>query len=485
VPTRPVTRRSPLDAIAQAGRFAWAFLGLALALGVVGWLGYRFASIFPPVILATAIVFLLNPFVSRLERIGLRRWMGAAIVYLAVVGLLALVAMSLFPLVRDQSDDLTDRWPEVRQDIDDWIDDLAADLEDTPLEFDPDELRDSLQVGDDDTDFGARLDQVTTIGQQVFHVVLILVLAPILAFYVLADLHHIRRSAMDLCPPSIRDEMTLLGRRLGQAIGGYFRGQLVVALIVGVLCSIGLYLIDLPFWLVIGMFAGLCNMIPLIGPFIGAVPGIVLALATGEVGTAVWVAVIMTAVQQIDNNFISPNVMKRAAKLHPIVVMLSLTLGGSLFGFWGLLVAVPATAVLKIVAGHLWNVYVLDEPYADYYHRIAGLDLEPGVGPVEDVLGHGEDREPGAHGHLTDPADTDTEADATDADADATDADDGGADDGRAAGDDVGALDDVPIGPEIVLGADAEHGTARPSRARRIPLGEGVRRSDRRPVREP
>ena len=334
---------------------------------------------------------------------------------------------------------------------------------------------------------------------------LILVLAPILAFYVLADLHHIRRSAMDLCPPSIRDEMTLLGRRLGQAIGGYFRGQLVVALIVGVLCSIGLYIIDLPFWLVIGMFAGLCNMIPLIGPFIGAVPGIVLALATGEVGTAIWVAVIMTVVQQIDNNFISPNVMKRAAKVHPVVVMLSLTLGGSLFGFWGLLVAVPATAVLKIIAGHLWNVYLLDEPYADYYHRIAGLDLEPGVGPVEDVLGHGADRAPGAHGHRTDvdphgdadPADpADPAEDAADLDDDPVDEPgledpDGDEPDGddpdrddltEAAGT---TLADAPIGPEIVLGPDAEHGTAKPSRARRIPLGEGVRRGDRHTVREP
>jgi predicted PurR-regulated permease PerM len=496
VPSRPVARRSPLDAIARAGRFAWAFLGLALALGVVGWLGYRFASIFPPVILATAIVFLLNPFVSRLERMGVRRWMGTGLVYLAVLGVLTAIGIGLYPVVRDQTDDLTDRWPEVRQDIDEWLDDVAADLEDTPLEFDPDELRDSLQVGDDDTDFGDRLDQVTTIGQQVFHVLLILVLAPILAFYVLADLPHIRRSAEALTPPSVRDEATLLSRRLGQAIGGYFRGQLLVAFIVGALCCVGLYVIDLPFWLVIGMFAGLCNMIPLIGPFIGAVPGVVLALATRDVGTAVWVIVIMTVVQQIDNNLISPNVMKRAAKVHPVVVLLSLTLAGSLFGFWGLLVAVPATAVLKIVAGHLWNVYVLGEPYDEYYRRVAGLDLAPGVGPVEDIGPHrGSDRRPDPDGAAL-------------ADADGTALDDAGADDAGAddaAGDDVDELAGGAVGPELVLGEpltgpapaageaaaagrsepDAEHGTARPSRARRIPLGEGVRHGDRHPVREP
>ena len=81
--------------------------------------------------------------------------------------------------------------------------------------------------------------------------------------------------------------------------------------------------------------------------------------------------------------------------------MLSLTLGGSLFGFWGLLVAVPATAVLKILAGHLWNVYLLGEPYDDYYHRIAGLDLEPGWVRSRTCSGTATTTSP-VHGHRTD-----------------------------------------------------------------------------------
>jgi predicted PurR-regulated permease PerM len=104
-------------------------------------------------------------------------------------------------------------------------------------------------------------------------------------------------------------------------------------------------------------------MIPLIGPWGGAVPGIVIAITTGGgPGKAVAVAVVMAIVQQIDNHFISPIVMQRAVKLHPAVVMLALLAGGTLFGFLGLLLAVPTAAVLKIVIGHAWRHYVLGEP---------------------------------------------------------------------------------------------------------------------------
>ena len=129
------------------------------------------------------------------------------------------------------------------------------------------------------------------------------------------------------------------------------------------MASIGMLIIDLPFWLIVGMVAGLFNMIPLIGPWVGAVPGIVIAITTGGgIGKAIAVAVVMAIVQQIDNHFISPIVMQRAVKLHPAVVMLALLAGGTLVGFFGLLLAVPATAVLKIVLGHVWRHFVLGEP---------------------------------------------------------------------------------------------------------------------------
>jgi predicted PurR-regulated permease PerM len=193
-------------------------------------------------------------------------------------------------------------------------------------------------------------------------VLLIVVLSPIIAFYLLVDLPHTRRVLDSLVPSAARPEVEAVARRLNRAMGGFFRGQLAVALIVGVLCSSGLATIGLKFWFLVGMIAGLFNLIPLIGPWIGGVPGVAIALTTGSLLQALGVVIVMVAVQQIDNHLITPQVMQRAVRLHPAAVMLALLAGGTLGGLFGLLLAVPGAAALKIIGGHLWRVHVLGEP---------------------------------------------------------------------------------------------------------------------------
>ena len=153
----------------------------------------------------------------------------------------------------------------------------------------------------------------------------------------------------------------------------------------GVLSSIGLRIINLDFWLLIGMIAGIFNIIPLVGPYIGGLPALVIALTTREPITAVWVMAIMVGVQQIDNHFISPLVMHRAVKLHPVLVMLALLLGGTVGGFFGLLIAVPTAAVLKILVGHLWRVHVLGESLEAREAQTEAEDSDRGVGFVAEV----------------------------------------------------------------------------------------------------
>ena len=138
-------------------------------------------------------------------------------------------------------------------------------------------------------------------------------------------------------------------------------------------------------------------MIPLIGPWVGAVPGIIIALTTGGgLSQAITVAVVMAIVQQIDNHFISPIVMQRAVKLHPAVVMLALLAGGTLGGFFGLLLAVPATAMLKIVVGHAWRHFVLGQPLDEIEARWERRGRQAGRRLVETVTDDesGEDAAP-------------------------------------------------------------------------------------------
>ena len=399
------------DRFAVAGRAAWALLGVAAAIAVLFWLGWQIRVIFPPLVLAGAIVFILNPVVTRLSRRGVPRAAGTALTYVAFIGLIVLTGFLVTPLVQRQGQELADQWPEIRAKFEKSINDLSQRSKDDNWfveiptvdelqnqlgggtttaqkdEFDRvvESASNSLERGGDSR-LAADLDRVAAdarsqfpgetgvieqlqrardIGSRVFAIGLIFILGPILGFYLLVDLPHIASVAHDLIPDRARPQALHVGNRLNHTIGGYFRGQLAVAFIVGMMVSIGLAILGLPFWLIVGMIAGVFNMVPLIGPWVGAVPGVVIALTTRDFGTALWVVAIMAGAQQIDNHFISPLVMHRTTSLHPAVVMLALLAGGTLGGFFGLLLAVPVTASLKVLLGHVWRVYVLDQPFEE------------------------------------------------------------------------------------------------------------------------
>lgn len=394
-----------VERIRRAGVVCWALCGVAAVIVVLGIIAWVLRVVWPPLILAGAIVFLLNPVVTHLQRRHIPRALGTALSYLGVAAVITLTVLLVAPLATKQYDDLAAEWPELRQDLEDSINDLSLRSEEDnwPIQIPTyDEFEQQLS-GDRSVDangdgevsaeekqdrFAEQLDTARELLLKVFHVGIIFVLAPIIAFYLLVDLPHIRTSARALVPERSRGDVMVVSRRLSHAIGGYFRGQLAVALVVGTMAAIGMAIIDLPFWLIVGMVAGLFNMIPLIGPWVGAVPGVIIALTTGGgLSQAIAVAVVMAIVQQIDNHFISPIVMQRAVKLHPAVVMLALLAGGTLGGFFGLLLAVPATAVLKILVGHAWRHLVLGQPLDEIEASWEADDAQPGVGIVETV-GH-------------------------------------------------------------------------------------------------
>ncbi len=362
------------ERLARIGRTAWWLAGIAVVVLLIGVVAWQFRVVFPPLVLAGALVFLLNPIVSRLERRNIPRLLGTFMAFGAVLVLFALLGAVLYPLVSNQAGEVSDRWPELRADAEDWINDLSrrSERDDWPVHVPSVSEIEDQTSGQQQQDVGDQVATLREYGARVFEVGIIFLLGPILAFYLLVDLPDVRTRVEELIPARNKREVMFLSHRLHGAIGGFFRGQLAVALIVGVMASIGLWIIQLPLWLVVGMIAGLFNMVPLIGPWVGAVPGIVVALATRDIKTAVLVAVVMIVVQQIDNHLITPTVMRRAVQLHPAAVMMALLAWGTVGGFFGLLLAVPLTATVKIVGGHLWRKWVvgvtvpgLDEPYPE------------------------------------------------------------------------------------------------------------------------
>ena len=156
--------------------------------------------------------------------------------------------LALTPLVGGQVQELREDWPDIRQDVEDFVNEKAdeSELNDWPIKIPQyDKLIDDLSPPE--RDFRGQIDRLREVGGTVLHVGLIIVLSPIIAFYLLIDLPHTAKVIQSLIPPGIRDEVNLVGRKLGHALGGYFRGQLAVALVVGIMCSIGLSIIGLKF----------------------------------------------------------------------------------------------------------------------------------------------------------------------------------------------------------------------------------------------
>ena len=375
----PTLPRLPAgERLRRAGVAAWSIIGLLILGAILVWVLFRIRIIFPPLVLAILIIYLLNPLVSRAEQRGVGRGLGTALSYVVVLGGLTLLVIAVTPFISNQVDTFRAEWPEFKVELADSIVSQGERLErrfgvtvDTATVtclLDADDTAGAAAPSHErcdqvTTQFRERLtasaDRITELGSSVIEVLFIFILGPLLALYLLIDLPHLQRDLLNLVPESHREEIADLGGKVGRTVGGFFRGQFLVALIVGVMSAIGFRIIDLPFWLVIGAIAGFTNLIPLVGPFIGGGLGLLVGAVTGGIGLGLQAALVALIVQQADNHFISPNVMKRTVKLHPVTVMLSILAGGTIAGFWGVLLGVPAVAVAKLLLSHLWSTRVL------------------------------------------------------------------------------------------------------------------------------
>jgi predicted PurR-regulated permease PerM len=190
-------------------------------------------------------------------------------------------------------------------------------------------------------------------------------LAPVLALYILIDLERFKANAIGLTPPRYQEEVSYVASEVGLAMGSFVRGQLLVAVIVGIASSAALWLIDLPFWLLIGIVAGFLNLIPFLGPIVGGALAVLVALLNGDLWQALWAVVAFVIIQQVDNHLITPMIQRTRVNLSPLVIVLALVVGGTLAGLLGVVVAVPITAAVRIIVGHLWRTRVLGQSWRE------------------------------------------------------------------------------------------------------------------------
>jgi predicted PurR-regulated permease PerM len=362
--------------VTKAGMGAWSIVGMLVLVWAGIWILGRAQILIAPVVLAVALIYVLNPIVHRLENKGVPRMLGGFIAFMVLIAIIILLGFLVVPSVREQATSFSTDLPTLYNDtaiqIESLLDKVGFADVDVPSY---DEVQGFIDDPENQDRFiSAITERLGAVTSGIMEAILVFFVAPVIAFYVLIDLPRIRDETVELIPADNREEVIHVGRNLGHAVGGFLRGQVLVALIVGVLMSIGFAAIGLKFWLIIGMVAGFLNIIPFVGPWVGGFLGVAVGLVGGDLSTAIWAAVVALGVQQIDNNFVSPTVLRATVRLHPAVVILVLLLGGAVGGLWGVLLAVPVAASIKIVAGHLWRTRVLGQSWEE---ASDALILEP------------------------------------------------------------------------------------------------------------
>ena len=322
---------------------------LIAASGVIVLL-YLVRGVLVPFALAAVVAYVSNPLVQAFESRQIPRSGAIVLVYVifAVVGGLTLYVG--VPLLAAEVEEMLANLPQAR-DLSDYTRGTAASvlhLRASHL------LRTILSAGAQRVEVllaqlvARSLEVILALLARTFTILLV----PFLAFYFLRDTEKIQRWFLSLLPPARRQEVLVLAQRLNELMGAFLRGQLIVAAIVGLLISVGLASLKVKYALVIGTVAAVFEFIPYFGPVIAAVPAVLFAFVQSP-ATALWAVVLVVVVHQVEGAVLQPQVMSGSMDLHPLTVIFSILVGGELLGIWGMFLAVPAAASLKLIIGYL------------------------------------------------------------------------------------------------------------------------------------
>ncbi len=347
---------------ARWGLLAWSVIGIVLLVVGVFWYVLRpIRVIFPPIVVALIVMYLLAPPIDALEQRGVRRVWGTLLVYVLFFAALTIVLILLIPVISHQVAEFSRGIPDLLDRTQQGIERLASRL---GIKIDVAGLIQAFQPGKGTASIF--LSRLTSFTSGVVRAVVVLLLGPLIAFYLLVDLPKIRRGAVALLPSRRRAELVALGERVAETLGGFFRGQLVVAVLVGLFSLFGFWLFGLPYFAVLGTLTALLALVPLIGTTIAAIPVLFVAMtASGRTGgvfhlrggwpLVVASVIVLVLAQELDTRLLGPRLQRRAARMHPVTVLLSLLIGGTLLGVWGMLLAVPTVAAAKVVLLHVWD----------------------------------------------------------------------------------------------------------------------------------
>jgi len=355
----------------------WFLLALTIGLG---WLVYRLAPVITPFAISAGLAYLGDPLVDRLQTLHVFKWQVSRTVAVLSVFALMIAAFVLgllivLPLLRDQVTHLAERAPAMFA----WLLSTAlpwlqGKLSMPALGLDAQSLIDA--AGQHWKEAGSAivgmLGSFSRGGGAIVSWLVNLLLIPVVTFYLLRDWDHLLAGIRNLLPRKSEATVSAVFGEIDEVLGAFIRGQLLVMTALGLIYAVGLWLLGLDLAFVVGAVAGLLSIVPYLGTVVGVVAALMAALYQfQDVLHPVLVLAVFGVGQSLEGMVLTPNLVGDRIGLHPVAVIFAVLAGGQLFGFLGILLALPVAAALNVLVRHLNNRYRQSSLYT---RRDAGAD---------------------------------------------------------------------------------------------------------------
>lgn len=339
-------------------------LNWLVAIAIIGWLCYLLAPVLTPFVAAALLAYIGDPLADRLQRLKLPRTLAVAAVFLLTFLVISFLVLLVGPLIRSQIAALLAALPNIVASVEqEWLPKLMQILD--------------IEAGED-VGVGAFLDRygdmagswgstilksVSKSGGAVAAAVLSLFLVPIITFYLLRDWDSIMAHLGALIPTKQRETVLQLAHETDEVLGAFLRGQLLVMLALAFIYSLGLSLVGLKFAVAIGVVSGLVSFVPYLGFVFGiGLAALTVALEPNPLWLMAGVVITFTVAQLLEGSFLTPKLVGDRIGLHPVIIIFAVAAGGQLFGFFGVLLALPAAAVLSVLVRFAYDRYLKDHP---------------------------------------------------------------------------------------------------------------------------
>jgi len=326
--------------------------GLAIAIGVL-WVISIIHQTVILIVISAIIAYILDPAASYLEYRGLSRLQATIIIFLVFGALIALTLSLLVPsLVHEisllQKTTSGESATDLIQKLENGLKATFPILSGQNLNFQG-QMHSIMQNA---------ANSFLSIVVNLVTIVTTMVIIPFAVFFLLKDGRGMLKSLISIVPNKYFEMSLNLFHKIDIQLGGYLRGQFLDSLIIGSLALIALWILDVPYFVVIGLFAGLANMIPYVGPITGATAAILVVLVNHGTGNDVlWVVAAFGIIQLIDNVLVQPLVLAKSVDLHPLAIIFAIIIGGQFFGIIGMLIAVPLTGIMKVLVLEFYHTF--------------------------------------------------------------------------------------------------------------------------------